>query len=1415
MSKEKRLLHVGLDIGSTTIKLVALEGKTFLYGSYRRHFSRIKETLAELVEQATPVLGKAEVTLALTGSGGVSLARWLEAAYVQEVAATAKALMSLGEKADVAIELGGEDAKILYFEKTGIDQRMNGICAGGTGAFIDQMAALLNTDPAGLDKLAARHTTIHPIASRCGVFAKTDIMPLINEGAGREDIAASVLQAVVNQIVSGLSCGKPIKGKVLFLGGPLTYLPALRQRFRETLHLAEQEAVLPENSLVLAAVGAAMAAVGEKSRSFAAFREKVLSADGMEAREVKRLPPLFREQREKADFYRGHQAATGKTKAPGPWQGRCFLGIDAGSTTVKAVLIDEEEEIRYSYYANHEGRPLETAQEILGQIYRQLPAQAVIANSAVTGYGEGLLKTALGLDLGVVETMAHYKAARKFLPGVDFILDIGGQDMKCLKIREGAIDSILVNEACSAGCGSFLETFAKSLNMDIGQFAAAALTAEQPVDLGTRCTVFMNSRVKQAQKEGASLADIAAGLSYAVIKNALTKVINVRSPADLGEHIVVQGGTFLNDAVLRCFELMAGKKAVRPALAGLMGALGAALAAREGYREGYVSTLLQDRQLRGLRVRQTLQRCEKCPNHCALTINTFNHGARIVSGHQCRRGAGDNRENQDIPNLFAYELQRRFSYTPLRPEQAPRGVVGLPRVLNMYENYPFWFAFFTSLGFRVELSPPSSRAIYEEGMDTIPSETLCYPAKLVHGHIASLVRRGIKTIFYPCLPYEQKEIEGTDNHYNCPIVTSYPEVIRNNMDILRDGKVRFLSPFLPYHDEGRLVQRLFEELHGFAVTKKEIAAAVERGREEVVKVKEDLRRKGEETLEYLERTGTTGIVLAGKPYHLDPEVNHRIDEMILDLGMAVLSVNALCHLGRIERPLLFVDQWMYQSRLYAAAALVSAADNLELVQLNSFGCGLDAIALEQVKELLKKGKKIHTAVKIDEMSQKGIFRVRLRSLKAALGERKAAPPFLQAARTGQAQPPPRARAQKPKILLYQLSPFHDQFFEAVFQDSEYDLEVLAAVPAEDRDVLEEGLKYVTHEACYPAVVLTGQCIKALRSGRYDLDNTSVAVYKTGGMCRATNYLGFMKKGLAAAGLAAIPVVSFAPTALGGGPQTVHMTPGLLKKFIMSVVYGDLLLQVLHRVRPYEKAPGAANRLYEQWVERCRGSVGGGGRAEFKRNLYGIVEDFDALETREASKPRVAVAGEIFVKYHPLGNNNIVEILEDSGVEVILPGLMNYLLYNAYDSDFKYKKLSWSKKKLWVDKIVMALLEYYRKDMKKALRGSRRFSAPPALRDMAERAGELLSLGNQAGEGWYLTGEMLEQLESGVNNIVCVQPFACLANQITGKGMMKELKRRYPRANIIPVDYDAGASEVNQLNRIKLMLAVAFEERSDT
>ncbi|SLM29487.1 CoA-substrate-specific enzyme activase [Desulfamplus magnetovallimortis] len=1419
------LLHLGIDIGSTTMKLVALKEDRIVYSTYQRHFSNLKETLIHIMNQAAETLGNPEVTILVTGSGGVSIAQFLTIGHIQEVVATVRAAQRFTPDVDVAIELGGEDAKIVYFEKAGIDQRMNGICAGGTGAFIDQMAAVLNTDPTNLDRLAEKHTSIFPIASRCGVFAKTDIMPLINEGVGREDIAASIFQSVVNQTVSGLSCGKPIKGKVMFLGGPLSYLPQLRKRFVETLKLKDDAAILPDSAHLFVALGAALASMREKTVPFDVLHRKILSITKMNSHEVKRLPPLFSNAAEKEDFFQRHHSKQVKKSPISSAFGNCYLGMDAGSTTIKAVLLNDNGELIYSYYGGNQGKPFETAREILLDIYGKLQESCCIKNSAVTGYGEELLKTALGMDIGEVETVAHYRAARQFLPDVDFILDIGGQDMKCLKIRDGFIESVLLNEACSSGCGSFIESFAQSLNIKVDQFATMALSAEHPVDLGTRCTVFMNSRVKQAQKEGASIGDISAGLSYAVIKNALTKVMNIRTPEELGEHVVVQGGTFLNDAVLRCFETISGKKAVRPDIAGLMGAYGAALIAKERFQAHHESTLLSKEALLKVQVNKSHHRCKRCTNRCSITVNTFSHGGRIHSGNKCENGAAFNNraafnnvaacnlKGSELPNLFQYELKRIFSYTPLPADQAIRGTIGIPRGLNIYNNYPFWFTFFTRLGFSVELSPISSRKIYEMGMDTIPSDTLCYPAKLIHGHMAWLVNQGVERIFYPCIPYEQNEFSKADNHYNCPIVTSYPEIIKNNMDILGEKNIQFISPFLPFNDVDRLIVRLSEELKPLGIRKKEIAEAVSEGLKELAAVQNDIRRKGDETLRFLEQRGTTGIVLAGKPYHLDPEVNHGIDRIISSLGMAVLTVQSVCHKSSVERPLLFVDQWMFQSRVYEAAGFVSNSEHLELVHLNSFGCGLDAISLEQARELLKKRRKVHTAIKIDEMSRSGIFKIRIRSLKAAVMEKKrrgamALSPFSHPVE----KIPPHLldRVNKQNLLLFQLSPVHDQFFEAAFKASGYNLNILSATPQDDRDVIDEGLKYVNNDVCFPAVVMIGQYIKALKSGKYDLDNTYIALYKTGGMCRATNYIGFMRKALAAAGFWNIPVIQFSPTRLGSN-NAIKITPALLNKYIISLLYGDLLLHVLHRVRPYEKIKGSANRLYEIWVSRCKASVIDGDRDEFKRNIYQIVREFESIEINDIVKPRVGIVGEILVKYHPLANNDIIHTLESYGAEVTIPGLANYVMYSAYDSWFKHKKLSWSAKKYYFDQIVIQVVEYYRRHMKRALRKSRRFEAPPSIRELAQKTSEVLSLGHQAGEGWFLTGEMIEQITGGIHNIVCIQPFACLANQITGKGMMKELKRRYPHANIISIDFDPGASEINQLNRLKLMLSVAFDK----
>lgn len=1398
---------MGLDVGSTTVKLVILDSfSNIIYSKYERHYSDIKKTIINIINEAYNKYKNENIKIAITGSGGFSISKWLNVPFIQEVIASTNTIEKFIPQTDVAIELGGEDAKITYFDG-GLEQRMNGTCAGGTGAFIDQMASLLRTDAAGLNELSKNHKIIYPIASRCGVFAKTDIQPLLNEGAAKEDIAASVFQAVVNQTISGLACGKPIKGKVAFLGGPLYFLSELRKRFIETLNLSSEESIFPENSQLFVAIGAALASKNGDTISFKDFLERLNSIYNNTSNEVRRLRPLFKDEEEFKEFKERHKKHKALRRNLNSFKGKCFLGIDAGSTTTKAVLIDEEGSILYSSYGSNEGSPLNSSIKILKDLYKNMPKETKIVNSVVTGYGEALLKAALNIDIGEIETIAHYKAAEFFLPGVDFILDIGGQDMKCLRIKNGVIDSILLNEACSSGCGSFIETFAHSLNMSVDEFAKEALKSQNPVDLGSRCTVFMNSRVKQAQKEGATVADISAGLSYSVIKNALLKVIKVRDPKEMGKKIIVQGGTFYNDAILRSFELVSEREAVRPDIAGLMGAFGAALIAKERYEEGMESTLLSEENLDKFSSETTMRRCGLCGNNCLLTINKFNEGKEFISGNKCERPLGITNKKQDIPNIYDYKYKRLFKYKPLELKEASRGTVGIPRVLNIYENYPFWFTFFTELKFRVELSPRSSKKIYEMGIETIPSESVCYPAKITHGHIMSLVNKGIKFIFYPCIPYEQKEKEDADNHYNCPIVTSYSEVIRTNMDILKEKDVKFMNPFLALDDKEKLKKRLFEEFKTFNITKNEIENAVEKAFKEQENFKSDIRKKGEEVLEYLNKTGKKGIVLSGRPYHIDPEINHGIPNLITEFDMAVLTEDSIEHLGKIERPLRVVDQWVYHSRLYGAASFVKTQKNIELVQLNSFGCGLDAVTTDMVQEILESSNKIFTVLKIDEGNNLGAVRIRIRSLKAAMEERDKMgfkPSLIN-------KPLKRVIfTEKMKethtILVPQMSPIHFQFLEEAFRASGYNLVVL---PSVDKDAVDEGLKYVNNDACYPSIIVVGQIIEAIKSGKYDINKLSVMISQTGGGCRATNYIGFIRKALKDAGYENIPVISLNAMGIEKNPG-FSITFGLLNKAMMAIVFGDLLMRVLLKVRPYEEVKGSANLLYEFWTEKCKEAVRKGDRKLFKKYVKKIVEDFDNIELKDIIKPKVGLVGEILVKFHPTANNNIIDIIESEGAEAVMPDLMDFLMYCAYNANFKKRYLSGTTKAQIASNAAIVGMEYYRIEMKKALNKSKRFSAPKSINKLAQGAKEILSLGNQTGEGWFLTAEMIELIESDVKNIVCMQPFACLPNHVTGKGMIKGLKNKYPDVNITAIDYDPGASEVNQLNRIKLMLSVAFK-----
>lgn len=1480
--------HIGIDVGSTTVKLAIIDNENrVVYSVYRRHHADVRATIIEVLEEAAQEYGEDLMTMAITGSGGLLLAQWLGLEFVQEVISSKTAVETFIPKTDVAIELGGEDAKIIYFDQ-GIEQRMNGTCAGGTGAFIDQMASLLDTDASGLDMLAKHHKTIYPIASRCGVFAKTDVQPLLNEGARKEDIAASIFQSVVTQTISGLACGRPIRGYVAFLGGPLQYLPELRARFYETLDLDEEHIIVPDNAHLFVASGCALASKEVKPERLVDVLGRLKTLGDMQGSEVVRLPPLFTDENDYQEFKERHENECVKRSSLLEYEGIAYLGIDAGSTTFKAALIDEEGGLMWTYYANNKGDVLGCAKTALREMYNALPVDPKtgiplvrIGHATVTGYGEGLLLEALRVDSGEIETVAHLRGAQEMLPGVEFILDIGGQDMKCLRVKDGVIDHIMLNEACSSGCGSFIESFASGLNLDIAEYAQTAIAAQNPVDLGSRCTVFMNSRVKQAQKEGATVGDIAAGLAISVIKNALFKVIKIRDPHDVGEKVIVQGGTFLNDAVLRSFEQLSEVNAVRPDIAGNMGSYGAALLARDRYREamlrmgsrGVVGTrLLSLDQIEQLNPSHRTVRCKACSNSCLLTVNDFGvdettgKHRRFITGNRCEKGAGTLDESNNIPNLFEFKTQRLFSYVPLPRDKAERGTLGIPRVLNMYENYPFWFTFFTELGFRVEISEPSTKKTYEAGIESMPSESVCYPAKLAHGHIMDLLDRKLDFIWMPCSKWERKEDEGARNHFNCPIVMSYSEALRLNIDELQESEIAFLNPFLPYDQKEHLKKRLYVELiennnelmsrYRKAPTQQEIDAAVDAAWEEDLSFKNDMRVKGEETLAWMENNGTHGIVLAGRPYHVDPEINHAIPELLTSFGLAVLTEDSIAHLGVLERPIRLFDQWMYHTRLFAAAKVATERKDLDLIQLNSFGCGLDALTTDQVQEILEESGKVYTVLKIDEVSNLGAARIRVRSLLAALKDQADEAAEQQdmnrgcpvcdidtqklfdevndriEAKTGATEAQVAAeissfnkqrdassteferavyteqmKEEGWTILAPQMAPIHFELLMPIFHRFGYNLELL---PSVDHGAVDAGLKYVNNDICYPSILVTGQIMEAVTSGKYDTDKLAVIISQTGGGCRATNYIALIRKALKSIGLGHIPVISLSSKNLDGDHPGFKITPKMLLQAIYALIYGDLLMMCLYRTRPYEVEEGSVDHLYDYWMDVCKAQLREGEkRGRFKKTVKKIIEDFDTIPLAgEGLKPRVGVVGEILVKFHPTANNQIIDIIEREGCEAVVPGLIEFFLFGIAGAIFQRDPLGRSKKGAFGSRIALWVIAQFRAPVTKALDKSNRFEAPASIYELAEYASEILSLCNSMGEGWLLTAEMVELIRTGAPNVVCTQPFACLPNHVVGKAVIKELRRRYPDSNIVAVDYDPGASEVNQLNRIKLMISVA-------
>ena len=1366
----ERSVFLGLDIGSTTAKLalVAADGK-LLEAQYLRHGAAVRQTLSTMLDQLALKYPGMAVSAAITGSASLGLSETLGLPFVQEVVAASRAIAVLAPQTDVAVELGGEDAKILYLSQ-GMDLRMNEACAGGTGAFIDQMAALLHTDASGLNELAANYTTLYPIASRCGVFAKTDVVPLLNEGAAREDLAASIFQAVVEQTIGGLACGNPIRGKVAFLGGPLHFLPELRKRFIATLKLAPEEVVPFPNAQYMVALGTALSLVDLPGAARMADMEPVTLGTLAERARVRgdagdrtaSLPPLFDNEADYDLFRERHNRDAAPRKPLESASGPLFLGVDLGSTTVKAVLADADGAVLTSWYERNQGDPLAGLLPYLADLIDSLPEGAWIQSSVATGYGAQLAQAALGSLSADVETVAHLKAACRLVPDATYVIDIGGQDMKCLKARDGLIAGVTLNEACSAGCGAFLETFARSLNLSMEAFVRAALFARHPVDLGSRCTVFMNSKVKQAQKEGADIGDIAAGLCYAVARNALYKVLRLRTPAELGDRVLVQGGSFLNDALLRVMERLLDHHVCRPDIAGLMGAYGAALLARSRTPDGAAPTPLTSASLRSLDISAKTLRCKGCGNHCLLTVNRFSNGRKLVSGNRCERGAsGGEAARPSMPNLYAWKERRLFGYEPLPQDDAPRGRIGIPRVLNMYEHYPFWFTLFTELGYRVELSPPSDKELFDLGLSSMPSQTVCYPAKLAHGHIASLLRKGLKRIFFPCLPRERRESKDAADGYNCPVVAGYPEVIRLNTDELLEQDCTLYTPFVSLEHPDTLVAALHDL---FGIPKKELRAAVRVAALEQEAYRTELRAEGERVLAELERTGKLGIVLSGRPYHADPAVHHGLPELVASLGAAVLSEDSVAHLGHPAEPLRVVDQWTYHSRLYRATALVCTRPNLELVQLTSFGCGLDAITADQVSELLTSAGKLHTLIKIDEGASLGAARIRIRSLLAAVEERRETPPTPRPAASAFRPVFTRPMRQTHTILAPQMSPLHFDIIGKAISSAGYNLEIL---PTVSREAIETGLNYVHNDACYPAL---------------------------------------LRKALCEAGFGDVPVLTLSGGSLNRQPGFA-ISARLLHRLILGCLYGDMLQRVSLSTRAHERNAGDTDDRLAHWMNRVKFSAARGDSSLFKSHMRSIVRDFSAIRQAHAPLPRVGIVGEILLKYHPDANNQVIRHIMEEGGEPVLTDLMDFFLYCLLDPVYLWRHMGGKAFPAFSNWLLIKRIESLRDAMRRALEGSR-FLPVSRIADLARSVRGIVSTGNQAGEGWLLTAEMLELIDHGVGNVLCLQPFGCLPNHITGKGVLKELKRIRPHANLMAVDYDPGSSEANQLNRIKLFMTVA-------
>ncbi len=1410
------VLRAGVDIGSTTAKMVVLEGREVVYSDYRRHNADVVETLMQMIGDALEELGPVMISISVTGSAGLGISERFDIPFVQEVIASAETVRALYPDVRTLIDVGGEDSKMIFFDdRMRPDIRMNGNCAGGTGAFIDQMATLLDVPISDLETLARSHKDIHHIASRCGVFAKTDVQSLLSREISKEDISASIFHAVAVQVLTTLSRGVDPRPKVLFCGGPLTYLPSLRDSFVKMMAIEPDNVVNPEYSELIPAIGTALYGDVERLEvTLSSLYDLLGRADSRGIELSKRLDPLFGTDEEFTEWDKQRMTRIKQAISLKELDGReCYLGVDSGSTTTKVVLVDDQGNMAYRFYSNNNGDPIGAVIIGLERLNEELRTSGVginIVGTSVTGYGEDLIKAAFGMDIGMVETLAHFRAAREFLPDVSFILDIGGQDMKAIFISEGIIHNIEINEACSSGCGSFIETFARSLGYEVSEFAGLACGSRAPCDLGTRCTVFMNSKVKQSQREGASVGDISAGLAFSVIKNCLYKVLKIKDISVLGDNIVVQGGTFRNPAVHRAFEMILGKRVICSDVPELMGAYGAALKAMDEGTGQPTTFIGLDRLEKAKDYTKKYVRCQGCENNCMVTRLTFKNGETFFTGNKCERiftnRGRETRIGENVPDLKLKLLFKR----EMLPAGRPKLRIGIPRVLNLFENFPFWNTLLTGSGFEVVLSPSSHEGLNEKGSKTIMSENICFPAKLAHGHIMELIDEGVDRIFYPMVVFEGVEYSDSLNAFNCPIVSGYPDVIRSAVNPEGKHGIPFDSPPVTFDDLGLLKKGCWKYLKGLGADRKMFLKAFDKAVEEQRTYKVELRSRTAEILKSAQEEKRLVVLLLGRPYHIDPLINHKIPEMIAQLGADVITEDSIPHIGNENlNTIQVLTQWSYPNRIYNAVNWARDKDNVEVVQLNSFGCGPDAIVCDEARAILAEVGKNHTLIRIDEVSSPGSVKLRLRSMLESLYQRglgKRSHPVKR-----RTTPVFRMNDRRKKIIVPSFSPFFDPLIVAVLSDQGYEVETL---PQPDRESVNVGLKYANNDICYPATIIIGDVIKALQSGKYNPENTAVGITQTGGQCRASSYLSLLKKALVAANFEDVPVITITTSS-----KQLNYQPGLkldMKKLVrtslFALLYSDSLMMMYYSSAVRERNKGDTWSLVEKYQEKACRSLEAGRTGDLLGYLREAVEDFNRLEINEGEYPLVGYVGEIYVKYSPFGNLFLVDWMVDNGIEVLVPSMFEffsqYYLNDRFlvENDVQRKSLPYflSYPAEWYVKYHLGRFESVRKKY-------RYYRRSHDSQHLSKIASNTVSLVDQFGEGWLIPAEISSFMDYGIKNVLCVQPFGCIANHVIGKGVEKRLKDINPDMNILYLDMDAGSSEVNLLNRLNFLVKAA---RSD-